>query len=110
MMTVGLSGAFRRRVITTIGAISRAPVSAALVYRTMETVPPPAGREAAGASIGAAVARHLADLRLLAAFAAGFCTLFACIGTFTYVNFVLVAPDLGLSMMQLGLVYLVFLP
>jgi YNFM family putative membrane transporter len=83
---------------------------AALVYRTMETVPRPAGREAARASIGAAVVRHLADPRLLAALAAGFCILFAFIGTFTYVNFVLVAPAVGLSMMQLGLVYLVFLP
>lgn len=40
----------------------------------------------------------------------GFLILFAFIGTFTYVNFVLMQAPLGLSQMQLGLVYLVFLP
>jgi predicted MFS family arabinose efflux permease len=53
---------------------------------------------------------HLANPQLRAAFAAGFLILFAFIGTFTYVNFVLVREPLGLSMMALGLVYLVFLP
>lgn len=57
-----------------------------------------------------AVTRHLATPRLLAAFAAGFCILFAFIGTFTYVNFVLTAPPLALGMMQVGFVYFVFLP
>ena len=33
----------------------------------------------------------------------GFCILFAFIGTFTYVNFVLVGPPLSLGMMSLGL-------
>jgi YNFM family putative membrane transporter len=36
--------------------------------------------------------------------------LFAFIGTFTYVNFVLVRPPLSLGPMQLGFVYVVFLP
>jgi predicted MFS family arabinose efflux permease len=54
--------------------------------------------------------RHFADPALRASFAIGFCILFAFIGTFTYVNFVLVAPPLGVSPMSLGLVYLVFLP
>jgi predicted MFS family arabinose efflux permease len=40
----------------------------------------------------------------------GFCILFAFIGTFTYVNFVLVRAPLSLGMMNLGLVYFVFLP
>jgi hypothetical protein len=40
----------------------------------------------------------------------GFCILFAFIGTFTYVNFVLVAAPFGLGMMSLGLIYFVFLP
>ena len=40
----------------------------------------------------------------------GFCILFAFIGVFTYVNFVLVRPPLALSPMSVGLVYLVFLP
>jgi predicted MFS family arabinose efflux permease len=65
-----------------------------------------------GASGGAFAAwrRHLADPALAAGFAIGFCILFAFIGTFTFVNFVLVAPPFGLPMMTLGLVYLVFLP
>jgi MFS transporter, YNFM family, putative membrane transport protein len=40
----------------------------------------------------------------------GFCILFAFIGTFTYVNFVLVRAPLSLGMMQVGLVYFVFFP
>ena len=54
--------------------------------------------------------RHLADPRLRASFAIGFCILFAFIGTFTYVNFVLVRPPIGLDQMALGFVYFVFLP
>lgn len=56
------------------------------------------------------LAGHLGNPRLRAAFMIGFCILFAFIGTFTYVNFVLVQPPLGLDMMALGLVYFVFLP
>ncbi|HYD37905.1 MAG TPA: MFS transporter, partial [Allosphingosinicella sp.] len=55
-------------------------------------------------------AAHLADPSLRRAFAIGFLILFGFIGTFTYVGFVLMAPPLGLSMMALGLVFLVFLP
>jgi YNFM family putative membrane transporter len=47
---------------------------------------------------------------LNASFAVGFLILFVFIGAFTYVNFVLTRPPLGLSTMQLGLVYFVFLP
>ena len=46
----------------------------------------------------------------LASFGIGFCILFAFIGTFTYVNFVLVGPTIGVGMMMLGTVYFVFLP
>jgi len=53
---------------------------------------------------------HLANPSLRAAFGLGFLILFAFIGTFSYVNFVLVREPLGLSMMALGLVYFVFLP
>jgi len=53
---------------------------------------------------------HSGTQRLRAAFAIGFLILFAFIGTFTYVNFVLVRPPLALGMMALGLVYLVFAP
>ena len=55
-------------------------------------------------------AMHLRDARLRRGFAIGFLILFAFIGTFTYVNFVLVRPPLTVSPMALGLVYLVFLP
>jgi predicted MFS family arabinose efflux permease len=58
----------------------------------------------------AAWTAHLVEPRLRAAFAIGFCILFAFIGTFTYVNFVLVEPPLNLSQMSLGYVYFVFLP
>ena len=53
---------------------------------------------------------HLRTPALAACFAIGFCILFAFIGTFTFVNFVLVRPPFGLAPMQLGLVYFVFLP
>jgi len=53
---------------------------------------------------------HFADPRLASSFAIGFLILFAFIGTFTYVNFVLARPPIGLSPMALGLVYVVFLP
>ncbi|THK38969.1 MFS transporter [Ensifer sp. MPMI2T] len=50
----------------------------------------------------------LGSRRLLSVLAIGFLILFVFIGTYTYVNFRLV--ELGLSPMQLGLVYFVFLP
>jgi predicted MFS family arabinose efflux permease len=53
---------------------------------------------------------NLRDPAMRAAFAIGFCILFAFIGTFTYVNFVLVREPFGLGMMSLGIVYFVFLP
>ena len=83
---------------------------AALVYFTIEGTP---RMTAAGPGMGspwAAWSAHLRNQRLLCAFAIGFCILFAFIGTFSYVNFVLVSPALRLTMMQVGLVYFVFLP
>jgi YNFM family putative membrane transporter len=53
---------------------------------------------------------HLTSVPLRASFVIGFCILFAFIGTFTYVNFVLVREPLALSRMALGFVYFVFLP
>jgi predicted MFS family arabinose efflux permease len=47
---------------------------------------------------------------LSASFAIGFLILFTFIGTFTYVNFVLTGSTIGLSPMQLGFVYFVFVP
>jgi predicted MFS family arabinose efflux permease len=58
----------------------------------------------------AAFAAHLANSALRMAFAIGFLILFAFIGVFTYVNFVLVRPPFQVAMMSLGLVYFVFLP
>src|SRR5258708_10796802 len=53
---------------------------------------------------------HLANPALRAAFATGFIILFAFIGTFTHVNFVLVGRPFRIRMMMLGAVYFVFLP
>jgi MFS transporter, YNFM family, putative membrane transport protein len=55
-------------------------------------------------------ALHLRNPRLRASFGIGFCILFAFIGTFTYVNFVLVRPPFMTGPMELGFVYFVFLP
>ncbi len=55
-------------------------------------------------------ATHLSNRALQASFAIGFLILFAFIGTFTYVNFVLAAPPLSLPASLLGVVYLVFVP
>jgi YNFM family putative membrane transporter len=83
---------------------------AGLVYFTMGRTPPMATVEPAAASPIAAWRAHLHNPALLAAFGIGFCILFAFIGTFTYVNFVLVREPLSLGMMQVGFVYVVFLP
>src|SRR5262245_35800280 len=83
---------------------------ALLVYFTVARAAPMEQMEATAPSPFAAWAEHLGNPRLLAAFSVGFCILFAFIGTFTYVNFVLVRPPLSLGMMQLGFVYFVFLP
>ncbi len=56
------------------------------------------------------VAAHFRNTCLVASFGIGFFVLFAFLGTFTYVNFVLAAPPLSLKSTALGLVYFVFLP
>lgn len=53
---------------------------------------------------------HLRNTPLRRSFAIGFLILFAFIGTFTFVNFVLVREPWGVGPMALGLVYFVFLP
>ena len=58
----------------------------------------------------AALREHLARPALRASFAIGFLILFAFIGTFTYVNFVLARAPIALAPMALGLVYFVFAP
>ncbi|WP_448033580.1 MFS transporter [Bradyrhizobium liaoningense] len=82
---------------------------ALLVYFTIQRVRPMHAMMPAASPFSATIA-HWRDRRLRAAFGIGFCILFAFIGTFTFVNFVLVRPPLSLGMMDLGLVYLVFLP
>lgn len=82
---------------------------AVLVWFTIKRVQPAPATMPAGSPFAAMVV-HWRDPRLRAAFGIGFCILFAFIGTFTFVNFVLVRPPLSLGMMDLGLVYFVFLP
>lgn len=69
-----------------------------------------AARSMERVSLFRAWARHLANPSLRACFGMGFLILFAFIGTYTYVNFVLSRAPLSLSPMSLGLVYFVFLP
>jgi len=83
---------------------------AVLVWFTVERTPPMAQVDRSHGSPLASCLRHLADPALRAAFATGFVILFAFIGTFTYVNFVLVRPPFSVGMMMLGAVYFVFLP
>jgi MFS transporter, YNFM family, putative membrane transport protein len=82
---------------------------AALVYLTLRKATPMHAMGEASSPFEAAL-DHWRTPELRAAFGIGFCILFAFIGTFTYVNFVLVRPPLSLGMMDLGLVYFVFLP
>jgi len=83
---------------------------AVLVYHTIAHTTPMMQMGTAGSSLFDAWIEHLRNPRLRAAFGVGFCILFAFIGTFTFVNFVLVRPPLSLGPMQLGFVYFVFLP
>ncbi|OLP06932.1 MFS transporter [Rhodoferax antarcticus] len=53
--------------------------------------------------------RHLHNQRLLASCAVGFCVLFSLVGTFTYVNFLLVAAPFQLSAAGLANVFAVYL-
>jgi predicted MFS family arabinose efflux permease len=81
---------------------------AALAFFTIKATRPPPRAPSAG--IVAPILNHLRNPALLADFGIGFCILFAFIGTFTFVNYVLVRPPLSLGMMQVGLVYFVFAP
>jgi MFS transporter, YNFM family, putative membrane transport protein len=83
---------------------------AALVYGTVTRMPM---KENACSDEAVCLQKWWAHVKvpeMCAGFAIGFCILFAFIGTFTYVNFVLVAPPLAVGMMTLGLIYFVFLP
>jgi predicted MFS family arabinose efflux permease len=82
---------------------------AALVFFSLQRTP----LMAAGGALGSPFKRlagHLSNPCLRASFGIGFCVLFAFIGAFTYVNFVLARSPLMLTPMALGLVYFVFAP
>ena len=81
-----------------------------LVYFTVHRTPPMPLAGPVASSPLAAWSIHLRNGPLLAGFGIGFCILFAFIGTFTFVNFVLIQSPLSLSPMQVGFVYFVFLP
>ncbi|MBX9840630.1 MAG: DUF692 family protein [Xanthobacteraceae bacterium] len=83
---------------------------ALLVYLTIRSTMPTAPESEALPASFKVWTQHLRNRPLRATFGIGFCILFAFIGTFTYVNFVLVQAPLSLNRMALGLVYFVFLP
>lgn len=85
-------------------------LGAVLVFFTVEKTPPMKEMREKKRSPFAAWMDHLKNPALRASFAIGFCILFAFIGTFTYVNFVLVSPPLSVGMMTLGFIYFVFVP
>ncbi len=80
-----------------------------LVYFTIQRVKPMHAMPATQSPFAAMIA-HWRNPALRSAFAIGFCILFAFIGTFTFVNFVLVRAPLSLGRMDLGFVYFVFAP
>ena len=83
---------------------------AVLVWFTVERTPAMRQVDMSHGSPFSSWRTHLANPALRAAFAIGFLILFAFIGTFTYVNFVLVRAPFDVDMMMLGVVYFVFLP
>jgi predicted MFS family arabinose efflux permease len=85
-------------------------LGAVLVWFTMTSPGLPLRSATASRPVLSLWFEHLANPALRASFAIGFCILFAFIGTFTYVNFVLVREPFALSAMTLGIVYLVFAP
>jgi YNFM family putative membrane transporter len=82
---------------------------AVLVYFTIQRVKPMHAMSTVQSPF-AATLEHWRNPALRSAFAIGFCILFAFIGTFTFVNFVLVRAPLSLGRMDLGFVYFVFAP
>lgn len=83
---------------------------AALAFAALKNAAPMQAGPEAGRSPLAVLSGHLKNACLRTSFAIGFFILFAFIGTFTYVNFVLAREPIALSAMALGFVYFVFLP
>lgn len=85
-------------------------LGAAMAYAAIARTPRMEDASSPARPVADALLMHLANPALRACFAIGFLILFAFIGAFTYVNFVLTRPPLSLGMMQIGYVYLVFAP
>jgi len=85
-------------------------IGAVLVYFWLTQSPAVMARGERSRSPLSVWAEHLRNPLLRPTFAIGFCILFAFIGTFTYVNFVLVREPIAISQMGLGFVYFVFAP
>ena len=85
-------------------------LGALLAYVSLSRAQPAEAAATAPRSPFASWGEHLRNGSLRAGFAIGFCILFAFIGTFTFVNFVLVRAPFEIGPMTLGFVYLVFLP
>ncbi|MEZ5833650.1 MAG: MFS transporter [Dongiaceae bacterium] len=85
-------------------------LGAVLAYLTLTRMTQMAAARKVARSPLSAWSEHIGNPPLRAAFGIGFCILFAFIGTFTYVNFVLTRPPFSVGMMELGLVYFVFVP
>lgn len=83
---------------------------AVVAYLSLKSARPIKSGAEAARSPFLIISDHLANGCLKISFGIGFLILFAFIGVFTYVNFVLAAPPIALSPMALGLVYFVFLP
>lgn len=83
---------------------------AVLAFVSLSRMSPMAAFSMTASSPLASWAAHLRNVPLRSCFAIGFLILFAFIGVFTYVNFVLAGAPLYISTMTLGFVYFVFLP
>ena len=85
-------------------------LGAILVFLSLKSTTPMEAMGSVRTSPFASWALHLRNGALRSCFCIGFLILFAFIGTFTYINFVLARAPLNLSPMALGLVYFVFVP
>lgn len=83
---------------------------AALAYLTLARATPMAAAPMMAGGAWIILLGHWKQRALRVGFGIGFLILFAFIGVFTYVNFVLAREPIALSAMGLGFVYFVFLP
>ena len=84
-------------------------VGATFVLATIQTARAPAINYTLGEGF-AGIRANLRRPEQRASYFIGFCILFAFIGVFTFVNFVLARPPIALDAAAIGLVYLVFIP